>query len=190
MIDRRLVRLVGGRVAVTAVMSAMLLAGSAAVARAQAPAAGAAAAPAKATLQQMAWITGAWSGTLDDRQIEQHWMAPAANSIVGMYRSIQKQQATLYELLAIEQEGDGLVLRIKHFAPGAGLVGREAKEESLNYPLVRIEGQKAVFESGPAGSLTRLTFTSPAPDAVTIVVERTRDGKLTATDFKYARVKR
>src|SRR5688572_21205463 len=94
--------------------------------------------PAKASVDQVAWISGAWSGTLGDRTIEQHWMTPLGTSMVGMYRSIRDNKVTLYELLAIEQDGEGLALRIKHFAPGAGLVSQEAKDESANHALVSI----------------------------------------------------
>ena len=105
------------------------------------------AAPAfKATVEQLAWVAGAWTGMLNDRIVEQHWSAPRGGSIIAMYRSIQGNKATLYELLAIEQEGEGVVLRIKHFAPGPGLVSREAKDESANNRLVSLEGKTAVFE--------------------------------------------
>lgn len=143
----------------------------------------------KATLDQVAWIAGPWRGMLGDRLIEQHWMAPAANSMVAMYRSIQKERATLYELLAIEQDGESLMLRIKHFNPGAGLAGREAKDESIDHALVRVDGRTAVFEGTGADNPPRVTFTSPDPDTLTITVERMRDGKLAATDFKYSRIK-
>jgi hypothetical protein len=146
--------------------------------------------PVKATVDQLAWVAGAWTGTLGDRTIEQHWSAPLAGSIIAMYRSIRNGRPTLYELLAIEQEGDGVVLRIKHFAPGAGLVGQEAKDESMNHALVHLESRKAVFEGGTAGSPVRVTFTSPDPAALTIVVERQRDGKPIATEFKYSRLPR
>lgn len=76
--------------------------------------------PVKATIDQLGWIAGAWTGALGERTIEQHWSAPRGGSIVAMYRSIQGDRPTLYELLAIEQDGEGLVLRIKHFAPGPG----------------------------------------------------------------------
>ena len=52
-------------------------------------------------------------------------MRPA--TIIAMYRGIRNGRPTLYELLAIEQEGEGVVLRIKHFAPGAGLVGQRRR---------------------------------------------------------------
>jgi hypothetical protein len=117
---------------------------------------------AKATLEQVAWIAGPWGGMLGDRRIEQHWMKPAANSMVAMYRSIQKERATLYELLAIEQDGESLVLRIKHFAPGPGLAGREGKDESIDHALVRVDGRTAVFEGTAAETPAETRRASPS----------------------------
>jgi hypothetical protein len=153
------------------------------------PAAAQPAAPAKATVDQLAWIAGAWTGTLNDRTIEQHWTTPLAGSMVAMYRSIRGGKATLYELLAIENEGDGVVLRIKHFAPGPGLVGQEAKDESMNHTLVKVEERTAVFEGGTAASPVRVTFRSPDSTTLNITVERQRDGKAVSTEFKYTRIK-
>jgi hypothetical protein len=143
----------------------------------------------KATVEQLAWVAGAWTGMLNDRIVEQHWSAPRAGSIIAMYRSIQGNRATLYELLAIEQEGDGVVLRIKHFAPGPGLVSREAKDESVNNRLVSLEGKTAVFEGTDAANPARITFNSPDPATLNITSSRQRDGKTTATEFKYTRIK-
>ena len=96
-------------------------------------------------------------------------MTPAGTSMVAMYRSLQNDRATLYELLAIEEDGGSLMLRIKHFGPGQGLPGREAKEEAIEHALVRVEGKTAVFEGTGADnpSLARATAKrggpSPAP---------------------------
>jgi hypothetical protein len=88
----------------------------------------------------------------------------------------------------MEQQGEGVVLRIKHFAPGPGLVGREARDQSIDHALVSLEGQKAVFIGGDAASPIRITFTRPGPDALDIVVERHRDGAPVATTFNYKRL--
>jgi hypothetical protein len=173
-----------GRVALCAV----LLGAMVVEARAQsAPAA--AATPAKATVDQLAFVTGAWTGLLGDRTIEQHWSAPLAGSIVAMYRSLRQGKPTLYELLAIEQDGDGVVLRIKHFAPGAGLVGREAKEQSIDHRLVSVEGAVAVFEGLDPAAPSRITFRRADAESLNITTERQQDGKTVATEFKYSRIK-
>lgn len=173
-------------------VTSLALAGvHASVAAAQAPAtASSAPAPVKATIQQLAFIAGPWTGTLGDRTIEQHWMAPLGPSMVGMYRSLRNNEVQLYELLAMEQQGETVALRIKHFAPGAGLVSREAKDEAANHVLVRIEGTTAVFQGTGADNPPRVTFTSPDPQTLTIVVERLRDGKPVATEFRYTRIAR
>ena len=146
--------------------------------------------PANASLDGLSWITGAWTGTLGDRTIEQHWTAPNGGSMLAMYRSIRADRATLYELLAIEQDTNGIVLRIKHFAPGPGLVSQEAKDVSVDHRLVALEGRRATFEGTAAANPARVTFSSPDASTLTISVERERDGKRVTTDFKYSRLAR
>ena len=177
MLNRTLVRLISPAVLVFALGTA---------ASAQAPSGAAPAAT--ATIQQVAFIAGQWTGTLGDRTIEQHWMTPLGTSMVAMYRNVQGKEPKLYELLAIEQEGSGLVLRIKHFVPGAGLAGRQPQGESINHKLVKVEGQTAVFE-GTGDSPNRVIFTRKSADALDIIVERTRDGKVQSTVFAYTRIK-
>ncbi len=143
---------------------------------------------ATATIQQVAFIAGQWTGTLGDRHIEQHWMAPVGTSMVAAYRNVQGAEPKLYELLVIEQEGDGLVLRIKHFAPGPGLAGRQPQGESVNHRLVKVEGKTAVFE-GTGENPARVTFTRKADNALDIVVARMRDGKIAETVFAYTQVR-
>ena len=142
----------------------------------------------KATADQLAFIAGAWSGTLNDRVIEQHWSMPAAGSMIAMYRSIRDGKPTLYELLAIEEEAGSLVLRIKHFKPGPGLASQEARDESVDHRLVRVDGRTAVFEGSTAAGPSRVTFTRVDPDTLTITVERQREGKPSSTEFKYKRL--
>lgn len=144
--------------------------------------------PAVAQVSSLAWIAGQWKGTLNDRVIEQHWMTPLGPSMVGMYRNVRDEQPQLYELLAIEQDGAGVALRIKHFAPGAGLTGRQEKDQSMDHLLVRVGQREAVFVGGGPGSPARITFSRPDADTLLIVVERVRDGAPAATAFRYTRV--
>ena len=49
-------------------------------------------------------------------------------------------------------------------------------------------GQTAVFE-GTGDSPNRVIFTRKSADALDIIVERTRDGKVQSTVFAYTRIK-
>src|SRR6478752_6234451 len=64
--------------------------------------------PAKATIKDVAFITGRWAGMQGDRRIEQHWMAPAGTSMVAAHRNLQGTKPMLYELLVIEEQDGGL----------------------------------------------------------------------------------
>jgi hypothetical protein len=172
-----------------AAIGGVVVIGMAATARAQTPAPAAGPAGVDARVEQLSWVAGPWRGTLNDRTIEQHWMTPLGGSLVGMYRSIRENRASLYELLAMEQQGDHVFLRIKHFAPGAGLVSQEAKEQSADHVLVKLDGRIAVFEGSAGGSPVRVTFSSPDQDTLDITVERQREGKPVATEFKYKRIR-
>jgi hypothetical protein len=52
---------------------------------------------------------------------------------------------------------------------------------------VKVGDRSAVFE-GLGSTPTRITFTSVDPGSLDITVERQRDGKWTATEFKYKRI--
>lgn len=157
-------------------------------AQTSAPAAIGTAPAATATIEQVAFIAGQWRGTMGDRIIEQHWMTPLGPSMIAMFRNVQGTKPMLYEILAIEQDGAGLMLRIKHFNPGAGLAGRQAQGEAIEHRLVKVEGQTAVFE-GTGANPNRVIFTRKPGDKLDIVIERLRDGQLTQTVFPYALVK-
>jgi len=89
------------------------------------------------------WFTGNWVGSHGEDQIEEYWSPPAAGTMMGMFRWIHEGRVRFYELLTIERESIGLVLRIKHFNPG--LVGWEEKDESKEFVLVQHNGHEAVF---------------------------------------------
>ena len=69
---------------------------------------------------------------------------------------------------------------------GPGLVGREAKDESVNHTLVRLGWPAPPCSRGPAGTTPRRSvLRAPTRRALTIVVERMRDGAPVSTEFKY-----
>jgi hypothetical protein len=94
-------------------------------------------------VEDLLWLAGDWVGEKDGALIEEQWSALAGNAMMCMFRWVDGDEVRFYEFVTIEEEEDGVRLRIKHFNPG--LVGWEEKDESVAFSLVQLEEQKAVF---------------------------------------------
>jgi hypothetical protein len=87
------------------------------------------------TGDDLGWLEGRWIGRHGEDIVEEHWSAPAAGAIMGMFRWLSGDKVRFYELLTIEPAGDGrLLMRIKHFHPG--LKGWEEKDQAVTLALV------------------------------------------------------
>jgi hypothetical protein len=91
----------------------------------------------------LSWLTGTWLGHNGQDLVEEHWSPLRGNTLMGMFRWVTAGQVRFYELLAIEQEGEEVFLRIKHF--DSKLVGWEEKDRAHEFVLVHLQGQEAVF---------------------------------------------
>lgn len=98
------------------------------------------------TIDDLGWLTGTWSGEIGDDVVEEVWTEPAVGCLAGVFRWMQTGAVHLYEILAIEEESDGLILRIRHFDPGLAAWASES-EGPKAWRLVELEGRRAVFEN-------------------------------------------
>lgn len=62
---------------------------------------------------------------------------------MGMFRWVRGEDVLFYEIEALEQEGDTVVLRVRHFDPG--LVAWEEKETPHEFVLVQHDAERLVF---------------------------------------------
>ncbi len=92
---------------------------------------------------ELSWLTGNWLGQNGQDPVEEHWSPLRGNTLMGMFRWVKDGKVRFYELIAIEQEGEFVFLRIKHFYPK--LVGWEEKDSALEFVLVQLKGQEAIF---------------------------------------------
>lgn len=108
--------------------------------------------------ERLAWIAGSWVGLNGQDPVEEHWAPLRGNALMGMFRWVTRGVVKFYELIVIEQEGESVFLRIKHFHPK--LVGWEERDRAHELVLVQAEGQEAVFlelnASSPRWAIYRL----------------------------------
>ncbi len=133
-----------------------------------------------ATLGDMAWLAGSWTGEGLGGQVEEIWSPPQAGAMMGMFRLLRDGKTVFYELMTLVEEGGSLVLRLKHFGPD--LTGWEEKAETVDFPLVAVAGDRLLFDG--------LTFSRHGNDAVTIYVAiSAEDGAVRDEAFRYTRVR-
>ena len=112
------------------------------------------------TLAQLSWMSGGWRTAPGGRvQIEEHWMAPAGSSMLGMSRTVSGDRTVEFEYVRVEQRTDGLYY-VAH--PGARSPGTDFK-------LTSHSATEAVFEN-PAHDFPKR-----------IIYRKNSDGSLTAS---------
>ena len=112
------------------------------------------------TISELAWISGDWQTAAGGKaQIEEHWMAPSADSMIGMGRTIAGGKTVEFEYLRIEQRAEQIyyVASPKGRCPGT------------DFKLTRLAGQEAIFENPEHDFPKR------------IIYRKNTDGSLTAS---------
>ncbi len=87
-----------------------------------------------ATLEDAAWLIGAWHGTAFGKRFEEVWSPPSAGSMVGSFKLFDENGIDFYEILVLEIEDGTLSLKVKHFS--AAFHAWEDKQDYVNFRLV------------------------------------------------------
>ena len=132
-----------------------------------------------ASIEDFAWIAGHWSGEAMGGSFEETWNPPMGGEMLGMFKMVNNEKVSFYEILTIVPKGDSFVLRLKHFSPG--LVGWEEKDEAEEFPLVSVSEKEACFEG--------LKFINDGQDKLTIEVMIGEGEKAKPVQFKGRRAK-
>ncbi|MFN1835662.1 DUF6265 family protein [Balneola sp. MJW-20] len=132
-----------------------------------------------ATLDDIAWMEGHWKGEAFGGIIEEIWSPPAAGSMMCSFRLIIDGKVSFYEIVTITEENGSLMLRLKHFDDD--LKGWEEKDESIDFPLVKVSPGKIYFDG--------FTFEKVSDDEIIIYVIIDNSEGSYEKAFPYKRVK-
>jgi hypothetical protein len=134
--------------------------------------------PPRATLKDVQWLVGRWTGTGLGGVSEEVWADAAGGAMMGMYRLVINGKVSFYELMNLVEENGTLVLKLKHF--NADFTAWEDKEKFVSFPLVKLTATEAWF----AG----LTFRRVGSDGLNIFLAmRGKDGAVREEPFQMRR---
>jgi hypothetical protein len=98
----------------------------------------------KASLEDVSWISGHWKGEAFGGITEEIWSPPLGDSMMFVFKLVSEGKVQFYEIGHIQQIGETLILQLKHFH--GSLKGWEEKDDTVDFKLVKLEGNRAYFE--------------------------------------------
>lgn len=137
-----------------------------------------------ARLKDLDWLSGTWHGKLGESRMDEVWTEPEGPSMVGTFRVYKADRAKFYEFMTIDQAGDTLNLRLRHFS--GDLTAHEDKTGTLVFGLVSLGKHRAIFENKATTPPERLTYTRVGK-ALVIQLDAAREGKIETSKFTFRR---
>ena len=87
-----------------------------------------------ATLQDVSWLVGSWTGEAFGGTFEEVWNPPSKGSMIGFFKFMDDDAVSFYELLLLVEEEGSLSLKVKHFNPDFS--AWEDREEYVDFRFV------------------------------------------------------
>jgi hypothetical protein len=136
--------------------------------------------PPPATVAQLDWLSGIWTGEgIGGAQATEVYSPPGAGSLAGHFVQQDGEGGVeFFEIMQIAEVGGSLVYRLKHFDDA--LAGWEEKDKYVSFPLVAL-GENTVWFDG-------LTLRREGDTLVSAVLVAQRDGTTREFVFRYRRV--
>ncbi|QHI34685.1 hypothetical protein IMCC3317_00280 [Kordia antarctica] len=129
-------------------------------------------------LENIRWIAGNWKGEAFGGITEENWSEPSGDSMMATFKLIVDGKVQFYEIETISEVNNSLILRLKHF--GNDLKGWETKDETVDFPLIRVTKNKAIFEG--------MTFESiDENNMIVYVAIGQKDGSTAIVPFNYTK---
>ncbi len=132
-----------------------------------------------ATLNDVRWIEGHWKGEAFGGITEEIWTAPLGGSMMCAFKLVVDGKVSFYEIVALSEENNSLILRLKHFH--GNLKGWEEKDKTVDFPLVHLAENRAYFDG--------MTFERVNPNELNVYVMIGKAGEEKEVLFNYKRVK-
>jgi hypothetical protein len=125
----------------------------------------------------LSWMAGCWRQESSSRTVDEVWMAPSGDGMLGMSRTVAKGRIVEFEFLQIrEREG-----RIEYIARPSG-------QAEATFTATAV-GQKEVIFENPAHDFPQRVIYRLQPDGnVAARIEGTVNGQSRGVDFPMTRV--
>jgi hypothetical protein len=127
-----------------------------------------------AGVHRLAWLTGCWKQARAKGHTEEHWMAPAGGTMLGMSRTVMDGKTVEYEFIRIEPVNGVLAY-----------VAMPSRQAEAAFPLASLDAGSVVFENRSHDFPQRIAYRRNPDGSMTARIEGTVDGQSRSREFPY-----
>jgi len=129
------------------------------------------------TTADLGFMAGCWRLSANGRTIDEHWLAPAGGSLMGVSRTVANGKTVEYEFLQIRDLPEGLTY-----------IARPSGQAEAQFKVASKTADEIVFENPTHDFPQRIRYKRVGADRLEARIEGTMNGKARGVDFPYARV--
>ncbi len=123
------------------------------------------------------WLAGCWERGTNTRSMEEQWMAPRGNTMVGMNRSVRDGRLAAYELVIILADSSGLVYE-----------AHPSGQPMARFPLAEASDTSLTFSNPDHDFPQRIGYIRLGTDSLLGWIDGMRGGDVRRVDFPFRRV--
>lgn len=129
-----------------------------------------------ASVADLDWLSGCWQSAGGEAGSEEHWLAPAGGSLLGMGRTVAKGKTVDFEFMRIQQENDNLVFTAK-----------PSRKPEASFQMIALQGKRVVFENPQKDFPQRVIYQLKDDGSLLGRIEGKSNGQERAIDFPMQR---
>ena len=115
------------------------------------------AAAAPCTIAKLDWLKGVWRQESKDEQTEERWTDASGALLLGSAWTVAKGKPVFGEIMTIEADGNGLVLRLRHFSDSLSRAW-EGRDPPMLFRFSDCQDRSAVLDGQGKSAGERLTY--------------------------------
>ena len=133
---------------------------------------------AEPNLEGLQWLAGNWTGNQDGLEMEESWLAPKGNTMLGVHRDVKDGRTVSFEFLRIEGTADA----VTYWASPRG-------KPATPFKAIRLGEKRVVFENTEHDFPSRIIYWLDAKGSLHAKIEGTLKGKPAAEEWTWRRTR-
>lgn len=125
----------------------------------------------------LAWLSGCWRQESPSRTVDEVWMAPSGDGMLGMSRTLSKGRIVEHEFLQIRSQDGRLVY-----------IAKPSRQPEATFTATQAGPREVVFENPAHDFPQRIIYRLQADGSIAARIEGTEKGQTRGIDFPMKRV--